>query len=299
MQGRIQILFLEDNPIDVRRVEGMLSRDPSGVDLVHVDTFENALGVLDQRRFDVILTDLHLSDSSGLDTFARLSERAGNVPIIVLTAAADHEQMAIDAVQLGAQDFLSKQDLSPSIVRRSIRYAIERHRLLSQIHNLSLLDDLTGLYNRRGFRTLTDHHLKLAKRLDTSLILFFADLDGLKSINDIHGHKAGDDAIRAMANVLRESFRDTDILARLGGDEFLALAVESSDHGPSSIMGRIDEKLATLNADGRRPYALKVSIGHLRYDLANPISLDDLLAEADRLMYARKQAKSARPSGRG
>jgi two-component system, cell cycle response regulator len=116
------------------------------------------------------------------------------------------------------------------------------------LEKLALFDELTGLYNRRGFLDLGGKQLKTAERLGKSVLLVFADLDGLKEINDQLGHLDGDAALKDIADVLRESFRGSDIIARLGGDEFAILAVGSIHEGEKAITSRIEWNLARLKA---------------------------------------------------
>lgn len=141
----LQVLFLEDNPLDARRILGLLGRPGSGdLALDHVETLEAALDRLTKRSYDVILTDLHVPDSDGLETYFKLAERAPQTPIVILTGTCADESMAIEAVQKGAQDYLTKQDLSAPALRRAIRYAVER----KQLENL-----------RRGFLSMVTHEL--------------------------------------------------------------------------------------------------------------------------------------------
>jgi diguanylate cyclase (GGDEF)-like protein/PAS domain S-box-containing protein len=168
--------------------------------------------------------------------------------------------------------------------------ALERHA--AEIQALSITDELTGLYNRRGFLSLAAPQLKLADRSGRGALLFFADINGMKQINDELGHDAGDEAIRATARLLRATFRESDLLARLGGDEFVVLA---PDAGPDAI-GRLHARLAGhVDAYNRasvgRPFRLSVSLGAAVYDPRRPRGVEALLAEADKLMYEQKRSR--------
>lgn len=154
--------------------------------------------------------------------------------------------------------------------------------------HLILVDDLTGLYNRRGFFALADRQLKVAGRAKRCLILLFADFDGLKRINDIFGHPVGDRALIEVAEVLKETFRESDILARIGGDEFVVL-VEGADEASIRVFfTRLRENLETHNAGEGRRYKLALSVGLALYDPKRPCSVEELIAQADRLMYEQK-----------
>lgn len=169
----------------------------------------------------------------------------------------------------------------------------ERKRREEQIRQQSLVDDLTGLYNRRGFLTLSEHHLKLAERTGRSVLLLFADLDDFKDINDRFGHHEGDRALGEAARVLRGVFRDSDVIARIGGDEFAILALETSDVSGDLLARRLRESLEQRNGLQQRGYEITLSLGIARYDGRTPATIADLLARADSLMYEHKREKDA------
>lgn len=155
----------------------------------------------------------------------------------------------------------------------------------------AITDQLTGLYNRRGFIQLAEHHLRQTRQ---NILLMFADLDGLKRINDTLGHNEGDKAIAEAAQVLREAFRDSDILARIGGDEFAMLAVNTKELTPEIIARRVKERLDQHNADPQRRYKLGMSLGTIEHDPSQPATLSDLMSHADATMYEQKKARSYR-----
>jgi diguanylate cyclase (GGDEF)-like protein len=161
-----------------------------------------------------------------------------------------------------------------------------------QFRNQALTDELTGLHNRRGFFALAAQQLKIARRNGQRALLFFADVNSLKQINDRLGHSEGDSAIQRTARALRRTFRDSDILGRLGGDEFAVLANEAGPHCQEDILRRLKEN---LHSEGLREprYPLSISVGVARFDPQNPASLDDLLNRADRAMYEAKRSRRA------
>ena len=170
----------------------------------------------------------------------------------------------------------------------TIRDIAPRKKEEERLRRASLTDELTGLYNRRGFLTLAEQQLRVARRQGRDLVLFFADLDGFKEVNDRFGHAAGDKSLRAMAGLLRGAVRDSDIVARLGGDEFTVLAVDGDTNAASVIRGRINQRIASLNARNELAAPLSVSIGHVRVTASQPHSLEDLLASADTWLYKSK-----------
>ena len=159
---------------------------------------------------------------------------------------------------------------------------------------LALIDELTGLHNRRGFLTLAAHQLRTSDRLGQSVHLLFADLDGMKWINDNLGHGMGDQALQEAAELLRATFREADLLARLGGDEFAVLAMNGNSGGGEVIARRFAEKIASFNRREGRSYRLSISIGVASYDPASPCSIEELLERGDALMYEQKQTMKRR-----
>jgi diguanylate cyclase (GGDEF)-like protein len=200
-------------------------------------------------------------------------------------------------VQGGAQDYLLKNEVSATELARAVRHAIERHRLLSALRSLSLIDDLTGLYNRRGFADLGEQHLKLARRTARGVTIVFLDLDRFKTINDSLGHHVGDRALIKVADILRATFRRSDIVSRLGGDEFAVLALEASGESAELLIDRLRERFQEFNRTSREPYQLSVSIGMARQEGDMRMRLEDLLATADNAMYEEKRSKRRVVSG--
>jgi diguanylate cyclase (GGDEF)-like protein/PAS domain S-box-containing protein len=158
-----------------------------------------------------------------------------------------------------------------------------------KLYEAANTDILTGLYNRRGFIALAEHQLRVADREKKNLILVYLDLDNMKRINDQFGHKEGDRALADTANILRKSFRESDVLGRLGGDEFAILLTKPSEGDIEQIIcDHIQQNLKSHNEQNGRPYLLSVSVGIAYYNPVNPRTLDDLLTTADKMMYREK-----------
>jgi diguanylate cyclase (GGDEF)-like protein/PAS domain S-box-containing protein len=167
----------------------------------------------------------------------------------------------------------------------------ERKQMEEQLRAISLVDDLTGLYNRRGFLTVAEHQMKLAGRNRKNLLLLFIDLDNLKDVNDEFGHPIGDQALIQTTRILKKTFRGSDIIARIGGDEFVVLTLEISGAGARTFSARLQKSLDSFNRHTRLPCALGLSVGWAHYDPSRPRSINALLAQADRMMYRHKQSK--------
>jgi len=189
------------------------------------------------------------------------------------------------------------QALSDAL-HRSVLCAIKRSLVENELRSIALTDDLTSLYNRRAFQALAMQQLKITRRKGPGLLLFFVDVDHLKVINDTYGHREGDLALVRTAAALERTFRNSDIIARLGGDEFAVLALEASYLDQCAILRRLEGYLQKTSADEPR-YRLSVSVGVVRCDSNQSISLGDLLAKADQAMYEDKGARSKLCMGRG
>jgi diguanylate cyclase (GGDEF)-like protein len=181
--------------------------------------------------------------------------------------------------------------------RERTRAALERHA--AEVQALSLADELTGLRNRRGFMMIAAHQLRIASRTTHGALLFFADLNGMKCINDTLGHDMGDVAICATADLLRLSFRDADVIARLGGDEFVVFAPDADPNAIPALRTRLALNVAAYNARGEHPFELSISLGAAIYDPQEPRSLEALLAEADEAMYEQKRARQTQKAASG
>ena len=287
-----RVLLVEDNPGDARLVRESLNDGLPGHFMVQVtESLEQALEALRTAvdEVDVVLLELSLPDSQGLETYRAVHAQCPSVPILVLSGLND-ESIALKAVNEGAQDFLRKSRVDGELLPRAIRYGMERNRLLEQVRQLAIADELTGLMNRRGFLMLAEHQRNLADRKGTSMALVYLDIDHFKLINDQFGHDAGDRALRELAAVLLHTFRRSDVVARLGGDEFVVLMADVNGDGLNIVLDRVRKNLAALNQDSRFPWRLAVSLGVVQYDAAHPVTLEMLMASADQAMYRAKEA---------
>ncbi len=181
-------------------------------------------------------------------------------------------------------------------VSRATQYLRDRQRVLEELRTLSLSDELTGLYNRRGFFILAEQQIKIAARTRRGMLLVSADLDGLKGINDRFGHHEGDRALVDAAQILRQSFRESDIISRIGGDEFVVLVTEKPEINPDVLFRRLKENLEVYNSRVKRP--LYISMGVATFDPQNPVSLNELLVQADKSMYRNKKRNKGRSKPR-
>jgi diguanylate cyclase (GGDEF)-like protein len=285
----LSILLVEDNPIHARLARAAVETADRSWQLTCVTTLGAACATAAPP--DLVLLDLTLPDSRGIETLVRVRERFVGTPVVLLTASDD---LAIEeqALAAGAQDFLGKDELTPRALRRVIRYAIERHRVQQELLQLSTRDELTELYNRRGFFAAAERLARVAERQQSgsgrSFIVVYADMDGLKQINDTFGHAAGDQAIQEAAWVLRHAFRAADTIARLGGDEFAVLVADAGPECIPTLLDRLATAQARKNGEAGRRFRISLSVGAASADASRDVSLDELLAEADAAAYLHK-----------
>jgi len=169
-----------------------------------------------------------------------------------------------------------------------------RREMEKELEAMALTDQLTGLYNRRGFFTLATRELKRAQRSTSGMLLFFADLDGLKDINDQFGHEEGDRMLISAAKILTHAFRASDIISRIGGDEYAILVIDADEALMEKLLLRLYRLINNLNARKNQKSKLAISVGHALYDAQNPATLDELISQADQQMYRMKKVKYRR-----
>lgn len=179
-----------------------------------------------------------------------------------------------------------------------VRDISKRKMLESSLRSLSITDDLTGLYNRRGFTLAAEQELKHAKRTKSGIVFLFFDMDRLKAINDHFGHAEGDQALVQAADMLRSSFRNSDIIGRWGGDEFAVLALDVPSGCVEVLHRRLDDNVSRRNSREDISYLITFSSGLVRFDPENPISLQDMEKIADELMYSQKSKKNRTTPGK-
>lgn len=286
----IWVLQVEDNPGDVYLVDRMLGEvRQHRYRLVPVATLGEARERLSTSHFDVVLLDLSLPDSNGLQTLQAIADYAPATPIVLLTGMCD-DTLALEAVQHGAQDYLVKGQFNSDLLMRVIHYAIDRKQAERALEEMARYDALTGLANRRVFYTRLKAAMRRVSREPFQVALLFLDLDHFKAINDHLGHEFGDLLLQAVAERLRAATGYRDTIARLGGDEF---AVLLEDKTVMRLAGDVAQRI--VDAVGE-PYRLKdrevhtsTSVGIALYTGKEGYTPEELLKYADAAMYGAKR----------
>ena len=285
----IKVLYVEDEMDHAILIRELIEEIKNvHYELTHVQNLNETLLELNNNNYDIILLDLSLPDEQGVDTVARVCEQAPDIPVVVMSGT-DDETMAIKALQKGAQEYLVKGKVQSHALSRILRYAIMRHKGRVELQSLSLVDDLTGLYNKRGFILFAQQQLSLSVRAKRGMILFFIKLNGLKEIKDKSGHQSGDLALIETASILKEVFRDSDIVGRHAEDEFTAIAIESFDANNEIIITRLQDDLYSSNKQANRLYELSLSIGTAYYDTEELCSIEKLINRAEESMNEQRK----------
>lgn len=285
----IRVLVVEDNPGDAALLRRYLNAGRSSYEITNVERIVDALEELRNESVDIVLLDLSLPDSQGIATFNEVRVRRPDLPIVVLSGL-DDEEVATEAVKAGAQDYLVKGTFDAEVIGRAVRYAIERNRMQRELQTLALTDEVTGMLNARGFQPVAEQQIRLAERDGTEVSILFLDVDGLKRVNDEHGHPAGTTLIASAAEAIRAAIRRTDVPARVGGDEFCVI-VTGGGLAVGRILARLAEVVTEHNASSRSPYPLSLSVGTAVSTPEDRRSLDTLIGEADEHMYEDKRAR--------
>ncbi len=284
------VLQVEDNPAYARLVELMLEKDDQcRYCIVYVKTLNDALTKLYQRDFDVILLDLRLPDSEGLVTLERMCNAAPELPIILLTCSKE-EEVSMQAVQFGAQDYLVKGEFDADLLKRTITYAIDRKESERDLVRLAQYDSLTSLANRHLFFDRLEQAVIRAKRNKSLLALLYIDLDLFKSINDNLGHDFGDILLQATAGRLQSCVRAQDTVARLGGDEFTVILENVSDERAVTVIAqKIVSAISEPLQEKDHEIFTTASVGITIFAGDEDLDAKHLIKQADTAMYWVKQ----------
>ena len=308
----MRILIAEDDPVSCRVLSMMLAKWGHQV-VITRDGLEawKALQGPDAPSLAILDWMMPVMDGIEICREARGNPSTAHTYIILLTAKGGQANL-IEGLEAGADDYLVKpfdryelkvrlevggriielQRVLAERVEELEAAVVERQRAEEALRNLTLSDDLTSLFNRRGFFTLAQQHFKTVRRRNQSSLLIYADMDGLKHINDTFGHNEGSNAICRVADILRETFRDSDIVARIGGDEFAILAADVPPFGIAVVTDRLRANLRRHNAANDLGYDLSLSIGSVGIDAANTLTVEELIDQADLAMYENKRSKN-------
>jgi diguanylate cyclase (GGDEF)-like protein len=291
LPSRLRVAIVDHGSDGVADELRVLLRDVRAVELVPALAPDEAFGELPSAARvvwsppEVMVITLGSAVELGMAMMS--ARRAVPDAAAVVVVPWFEEALFLSAIRLGAEDCVTAASLDTPGLLRVLLVAAERHRLTSTLRAAAFTDELTGLYNRRGYVTRAATLLKVAE--PKTIWQIFFDVDELKIMNDTFGHWAGDRALMEVASVLRQAFRATDIVARVGGDEFAVLATAPADAAPEAWAARWREPLVALAT--RKDLPLSVSVGLAQPDEHGQMTPEDLLTRADTTMYTAKRLR--------
>ena len=297
---KIKILAIDDDPGDLN----LLRRHLAGMNGMHIDFIgcgnaEQGLAELENQRIDLIFLDYNLGAESGLNLLQRIKESAADVSqaIIMITGQGD-EEVAVEALQSGASDYISKSRLCSAVLERAVRNSLEKAALVKRVEEqrlklerLARHDELTGLFNRRELLERLGQEMIRAHRYGNRLSLLMIDLDHFKRVNDTYGHIMGDLVLSTVAGIIRKVTRDSDIPGRLGGEEFCVVIPETGLEDARVLAERLRRRVAEelYYGSGQAEFHVTCSIGIADID-ASCQGVNDFIGKADRALYSAKDS---------
>ncbi|MFT7108949.1 MAG: two-component system cell cycle response regulator [Psychrobacter glaciei] len=289
----IKIVLVEDDHDDIYLFKNEVKKAFGNYATVDVRNSLSELMEIDRDATDIIMLDMGLPDSSGLNTVVQVLNQFNTIPTVVLTGLNSID-IGEQVVQLGAQDYIPKDELNYSLIARSIRFSIERHGLLNKVKDMAHVDSLTLLHNRAYFMDRLGQQCALSQRNTDSFGLIMVDLDRFKEVNDTYGHGAGDQVLEQFSARLKSSTRRSDVLARLGGDEFVMIVSPLMGSTGCDVIATTVLKCVSspfLIFQGHRvvPVEIGVSVGCSVFP-ADGSTPNSLLSCADKAMYAVKNS---------
>jgi diguanylate cyclase (GGDEF)-like protein len=286
--ANVVLLIEEDGgyALEVRQMLGPLVAE--GYEVLSVPDTREATRALSETTPVCIVIDLEFANGEGLDVLHALLQAAPDCPVVAL-AAWSQADIALRAVQLGAQDCLHKERVDRDLLERSVRFAMERKRLETELAHQALHDPLTQLPNRSLFMDRLDVAVARLTRHQSGLCVLFFDVDNFKLVNDGLGHDVGDELLVAIADRLRKVMRSEDTVARIGGDEFCLLCEDVRDQALArEIANRVEGAFATPFTLTGRPVFATASVG-LAWAEDSSIPSKELVSDADAAMYKAKE----------
>jgi diguanylate cyclase (GGDEF)-like protein len=289
----INVLAVDDNPTDLILLRRALERSGKWqVTFLGVNTIEEAESLLcEGRMFDLGFMDYRLGSVDGVEGIRRLRSLGHRFPFVMLTGQGD-ERIAAASRRNGASDYLCKDDLTTGALDDSLRYVIaeyKKERRQSKALKEALTDGLTGLFVKDYLHRRAEDEVNRARRYDTPLACIMLDLDHFKSVNDVHGHLAGDEVLRRCAELVRSGLRNTDIAGRFGGEEMCLLLPQCRLESAVVIAERIRQELEALQIPHREKFLQVTVSGGVSAVDASTTTADELIEAADKALYEAKR----------
>jgi diguanylate cyclase (GGDEF)-like protein len=244
--GRLKVLVVDDDP-EIHFLVREFLKERGDLFLVEaVSSLAASYEAIAKEAPDVVLLDLSLTTVQGLDSFHQFRAHAAHFPVVIFTSM-DDEGAALEAVKNGAQDYIVKGQTTPRMLTQVLRYAVERFRSHDKAFNPDVSDPVTGLMNAHGFSVFAKQHLRSLNRNMNGTLVFLFVLDRLAEIEGKHGSAEAHRALRTTAEILKESFRASDLMARIGEDQFVVLPSTTGSFLSGTVMNRIKNSQTYYN----------------------------------------------------
>lgn len=293
---KLHLLMIEDSAFDSAWIRGALNDSRLDLEISHATSIEEAIKLQSRSLvpFDIVLLDLNLPDSAGLDTLRKTLQISGDVPVVVLTGD-DREDLAIDAASIGAHDYLVKNKKVGPVLRKAIHFVVSRQKVLDQlrqnVHVLSIaarLDSLTGLYNRRHMEETTKRMWSNFEENGKTFSVILIDLDHFSEINNQYGHAVGDEALRSVSVSIASRVRECDTVCRYGGEEFCVLLPNTDERSALRLAERIRACISQAQiCTDNKFFHVTASLG-VATTLTWMNSGDEVIEAADQALYKAK-----------
>lgn len=294
-KAEINVLVIEDNDFDKAYLKTMLtSDDETDYKLVFVSAITVAFMRAKLEKFDIILLDFQLPDGTALEFISNYKDHI-DIPIIVITG---YKLKKIESMVLtsGASDYIPKDDLSEELIKRMIKFSLQRHKSLLEAKDQAMKDPLTGCYNRLALDKFFQVNVKISQKKKKLSALMLIDFDRFKNINDMHGHIIGDEALKCVTKTLKQFAArrdDKDFLIRFGGDEFIYLTTELEDREQiTDVAEALIEKHKAPFQLHEESLLLPLSIGIAVYDDEYG-DLEQFIRCADAALYKAKKLRGS------
>ena len=298
MSSQLSVLLVDDSEDDYVITRDLFSESQAGgVNLEWVTSYEIGLERMRYKCHDVYILDYFLGDRTGVELLEWAVEHGIRSPVIILTGQSDHD-LDLRAMKAGATEYLVKGETDASLLERTVRYAAEHAHRLDLLRELTIRDELTGLYNRREMDRLLEVEVSRCRRYAHPLGLIMIDIDNFKLINDTFGHMTGDNVLRTIARLLAANVRTPDIIARYGGDELALILPETPESGTLLVAERMQRAIAahdfssllpSVPATGPFPTSMAtISLG-VACTSKGVCTAESLFVAADRALYQAKR----------
>ena len=280
-------ILTSDKSIYTKLKEGLEKTSYMDIASYQLDSIDGLIDRIDNHQdVDVALISEDIVNTVSYNMIDREIVKSRNTPYLIINTS---EKILMDAIHSNAQDIILLNNLDIDRAVWSILHSLERNKMINRLYEDSIEDELTGLYNRRGFLSLAKDAIRLMDEPDYHII--FIDMDKMKDINDSYGHDIGDSALKEAAKILKTCFREGDIISRYGGDEFIVFVSSIKDEIVEKIKTRIEENVNLFNKKKDSRYKIGLTLGDSKYDKEKKESLQQVINRSDNEMYSNKMNK--------